>query len=107
MDAHPLIMQLIRSGLAAALVSCFILYVKSVKPFDLSPFWYYLVLIPVLAALAFFPHGHAWLMPQAAGRTEGGDLPLLFLADSVGVLAGLALGWMVAQLLRRSLRDRF
>ncbi|GEM_PF-4827811 len=107
MDTSLLLVQVIRSGLAAALVSCFILFVKAVKPYDLSVFWYYLVLVPALAALAFFPHGHAWLLPQAAGRTEAGDLPQLFLCDGAGTLLGLIVGWLGARVLRRGLRDRY
>ncbi|WP_263143484.1 hypothetical protein [Pseudomonas sp. RIT-PI-AD] len=107
MYSLEILQQCVRSGLIAALVSCFILYVKTVKPHDLSPFWYYLVLVPALLALAFFPHGWAWLHPAEAARTEGGSLPTLFLADVIGTLVGGALGWLAARLLRRSLRDRF
>lgn len=100
MQTTELLLQAARTLCIAAAVSAFVLFVKSVKPYDLSSGWYYLVLLPALAAIAVLPHGWEYLLASGAGYA----LPL-FGADILGTLAGFGAGWVAAKLLQLSLRD--
>ncbi|MET1079796.1 MAG: hypothetical protein ABWY06_17430 [Pseudomonas sp.] len=99
MESTELLFQVVRTSVMAALASAFVLFCKSVKPYDLRSFWYYLALLPALAVVAVYPYG--WQYLQGGGAQ---DRPL-FIADLLGTGIGLGLGWGVAKLLQLSLHD--